>query len=272
MYKKTERPHDGIHADASVETPSPHDLYETLKAVFICWKKNLYVCGVKFPICPISAGKADILDTLTTETDWCEKPPVASVALALLTYHMARPVHKDYISSYMAHHFPRARSKAKDKQPRHLFTQLGFNGLNDGERGTPEGYNTLLSLDCPHPDFIYYRRPAISWKGVDLGSKCMVCGSETGKQHTMFAYADVTEMQHGHKDPTGLTNEANHISMCRQCNGAAKDRFKFDDSGDVVAQKIGHSNEYAPVNPPMKGINAIYGEARVKIYELRKCL
>ena len=70
---------------------------------------------------------------------------------------------------------------------------------------------------------------------LEYKNKCACCGSLEGE--SMSRANGTCKLEKGHMDPELSLTSENTIPQCQYCNGASKDKRKFNKKGDTVAIK-----------------------------------
>ena len=155
------------------------------------------------------------------------------VWLATLYHYAGERVHKNEISEATRLVFPDA---APDQQVRHL-VRYGWNIENK------LGYHTLLDPTQPSPTYMtdrLRRLGSLSAETFDdlkraYGYRCATCNTPEGEVNPRYG-AGAVQLQQGHKDPSGRSDDlANILPQCQFCNQAYRVDFVFDDKGRVKA-------------------------------------
>lgn len=151
--------------------------------------------------------------------------------LAMLHHYKGERVHKNTISDAVRRVFPQA---ARDQQVRHL-KRDGWNIEGSG------GYHALKNPYQPSPDFANEaarrqgRLAANTFDDVkkSFGNRCATCGAVEGEPDPRYG-ADRVQLQQGHQDPSGRSDDMeNIIPQCQFCNRAYRSDYVFDDRGRV---------------------------------------
>ena len=163
----------------------------------------------------------------------------AMYQLIYLYKYKGKAVHKDVVADFVIGHFPNA---TKDQQVRHLGSQAGYNVLNKGEEyngeKVPSGYNLLVDLNYPKPDFMaraLRRTTTLSSSDFEVikrswNYRCATCGEKEGEPHKVSGV--IVRLEQGHMDPNLPLGPGNIIPQCQYCNrDMFKNNFVFDENG-----------------------------------------
>lgn len=157
-----------------------------------------------------------------------------SYQLAMLYLNQGERVHKNTIAAVVQSIF----GDWTDQQVRHLGSQDGWNVENI--RG---GYHILHDPTKPSATFVNARARRLGRLSAqsfeDLKAaydyRCASCNTREGEVNPRYG-AGAVQLQQGHKDPRGASDDmGNIIPQCQFCNQAYRGDFTFDDRGRVRA-------------------------------------
>ena len=165
--------------------------------------------------------------------------------LVCLRIYKNKLVSKEVISKFVRSF---NKNASVDQQSRHLGSQDFFYVLNakekipDSDVVVPIGYHILITLESPHPKYIYAshkRAGRLAARNFDelkrsYNNRCATCGSLENKPH-FYDPSKKTLLQQGHIDPLKSLTIENTIPQCQLCNQTYKDSFVFNEQGRVVA-------------------------------------
>ena len=169
------------------------------------WEKNLKSKGVKLP-------------TFKEKENFTHK--VLVLCYLAKDYPTFKSITKEELTLFVRIFYPDTND---EQEGRHLSTQSGWNISK--KRGVYE----FIDLENTFPYWKKGRREETN--NSFLEKRCMTCGAIEGETH--WKYGGITTIQKAHKDPNFPLTENNIIAQCSYCNQIYKDKFIFDDNGNV---------------------------------------
>ncbi len=122
---------------------------------------------------------------------------------------------------------------------RHLSKQNGFDIIQGGNIHNnillKRGEYVFLGFDRPNKYYSIKRRVYNNKDFDDVKKQfnytCVTCGCKEGESHKYTG--SITKLESAHKDPTKELTIDNMIPQCGYCNKKYKDKYIFDDFGQV---------------------------------------
>lgn len=154
-------------------------------------------------------------------------------AFLFLWINLGQTISKSELTDGYRNLFPEYRSDFQ--AGRHIGNRTGYNISN-----YHHGIKGYCLIDKTYVEFTFRTSDTLTeqeWASLksQYHLECACCGSKEGEP--MSRANGICKLEKGHMDPELPLDLSNTIPQCQYCNGASKDKRKFNKKGETIALK-----------------------------------